>query len=224
MSCIYTLHCEHDCYYIGRTIDIVGRFNSHKAGFGAVWTKAHRPLAILELVPDGPFQELVVTLCYMKKYGLANVRGGPWCNLVLSQGDIDTIQKMLEMEGFARPNQGPVQQPNVPQPTAEDVNIEIPKPDEHEAVFTRSGYKWDNNENSRLLAELSQALPLETISRNHGRSEGAIRSRVSLFVRDLAEKGISPSEICRQLNLTERDVQQALHKRNVDLTSYLQSV
>jgi predicted GIY-YIG superfamily endonuclease len=44
---VYAIKCEDGSFYIGHTDDIPRRFNEHRQGIGANWTKHHRPLYIV---------------------------------------------------------------------------------------------------------------------------------------------------------------------------------
>jgi hypothetical protein len=201
MSCVYVLSCEHDKFYVGRTIDVLARFNAHKHGFGSMWCRAHPAKAIVELLSDLPFLELTTTLQYMSKFGIENVRGGPWCALTLSQGDMDTIQRFLHSEGFAR---------KIPTEEPEEERVEEP---------LRKGKPWTPEEDAKLLTELAQSVALDTISSSHGRSEGAIRARAALHAKRLQESGLSPEAIAAQLHMTLKDVHQCLYgRRGPDLS------
>lgn len=207
MSCVYALKCADGAFYVGRTIDIVSRFGAHKSGHAAEWTKAHPAEAILELVPDGPYVELVLTLQYMQRYGIEKVRGGPWCQLTLSQGGIDTITALMRSEGFARPES---------KDAKEDATLVA------RDSSSRVGQRWNDEEDARLITELRQSVPLETIAKSHGRTEGAIKTRVRHTVGEFVAKGFSLEQISVAINLTLRDVQQCVHGRlGPDMTSYL---
>ena len=44
--CAYAILCDDDSVYIGHTDDLASRWQQHKAGTAAEWTKKHRPLRI----------------------------------------------------------------------------------------------------------------------------------------------------------------------------------
>ena len=45
---IYTLALKDGYYYVGKTIDPDRRFNEHFSDKGAVWTKLHPPVSVIE--------------------------------------------------------------------------------------------------------------------------------------------------------------------------------
>ena len=92
MVTIYVLKLKGDKYYVGKTTNPTYRLNDHFSEGGSVWTQKYEPLSIHELRPDRPdTDEQIVTQEYMKKYGIDNVRGGPWCKISLKQSEKDMI-------------------------------------------------------------------------------------------------------------------------------------
>lgn len=206
MSCIYVIRCANAKYYVGRTIDVVSRYNQHRHGLGSKWTKAHQPLdGIIELLADSPFQELVTTLLYMSKYGIDNVRGGPWTELVLSETEIKTIKEMMRSEGFARK-----------EPLSETAMvIDMVEPD-----LERKGKLWKSHEENDLVIELNQAMPLSDMAKRHGRTEGSLKSRVVSIAKRLREGGSLNKDIGNTLNLVDDDVTKCLCAKLPDLVHF----
>ncbi len=44
---VYVLELKHEKYYVGISRDVKKRFNQHKIGEGADWTKLHEPIRIV---------------------------------------------------------------------------------------------------------------------------------------------------------------------------------
>jgi len=83
---IYVLRLEGGKYYIGKSNDIMNRYQQHLDGQGAAWTKLHSPVSLEKTVSTvSAFDEDKITLEYMAKYGIDNVRGGSYCQCVLSK-------------------------------------------------------------------------------------------------------------------------------------------
>ena len=81
MEYIYVLQCTKKKYYVGKSINVDKRYQEHLDGSTA-WTAKYTPLKILETVESlTNTSELNKTLEYMERYGIDNVRGGPWCQL-----------------------------------------------------------------------------------------------------------------------------------------------
>ena len=214
MSCIYVIRCANQKYYVGRTIDVVSRFNAHARGLGSKWCAAHLPLdGIIELHPDAPFQELVITLKIMQRYGIENVRGGPWVTLCLSPSELETIAEMFRSEGFARKVVLDLDGPKAP--FEKDKGPEKPIDEEmhEEPVVLRKGRKWDAGEDADLLQSLQSARNLADIAKKHQRTEGAIRSRLAHHVGLLFEESKTIAEIASLLHLSQENVQHALYRK-----------
>ena len=88
MVTIYVLKLQGNKYYVGKTTNPTYRLDDHFSEGGSAWTKKYKPISIHELQPDKPdTDEQIVTQKYMQKYGIDNVRGGPWCKINLSEAE-----------------------------------------------------------------------------------------------------------------------------------------
>ena len=97
MVYIYVLKLKNNKYYVGKSTNPSTRLEDHFSEFGSAWTKKYKPITIHEIRPDcDDGDEDKITLEYMKKYGIDNVRGGSFCQLNLPQNEIDVINKRLE--------------------------------------------------------------------------------------------------------------------------------
>ncbi len=83
---LYALELENNHWYVGMSFNPEKRFNKHSKGKGAVWTKLHRPIRIVETrITDFFDQDDVVqlendmTIEYAMRYGKDYVRGGGYC-------------------------------------------------------------------------------------------------------------------------------------------------
>jgi predicted GIY-YIG superfamily endonuclease len=96
MSTLYILQLEDDKWYIGKTDDIHKRFEQHKNGKGSEWTRLYKPIKMVETRKiTSIHDETNVTKDFMKKYGIDNVRGGAYCQTVLSESIEETIKHEL---------------------------------------------------------------------------------------------------------------------------------
>ena len=99
MVFIYSLKLQRGKYYIGKTDKPTFRLEDHFASSGSAWTKKYKPISIYQLIPDmSDHDEQRITQEYMNKYGIDNVRGGPWCKVVLSDEERLFIQNLLDGE------------------------------------------------------------------------------------------------------------------------------
>ena len=102
---VYALKCAHDTFYIGKTKDIVTRFENHKSAGqrASQWTRLHPAESIVELLHDehDDFRELCLSLKYFQLYGCERVRGGPFAGSALRASDsviIDMLSRELPFE------------------------------------------------------------------------------------------------------------------------------
>ena len=95
MCVVYVLSLENNKYYVGKTDNLERRFAEHLHGQGrsAHWTRKHKPIRVIETFEDSDgLQEDKITLSYMIRHGVDNVRGGPYVSVSLSE---DTMAHIL---------------------------------------------------------------------------------------------------------------------------------
>jgi predicted GIY-YIG superfamily endonuclease len=93
---VYVLKCTHGKYYVGLTEDPSYRIEEHFAGDGSGWTQLYKPVKVLSVIRRCELEdEKDVTLKYMKKYGMDNVRGGPFSTLDLPDSFNDMIKQLV---------------------------------------------------------------------------------------------------------------------------------
>lgn len=67
----------------------------HMSGAGAEWTKLHKPTGKFKVFwKEGDFDDHY-TIKYMSKHGIDKVRGGSFVSNILSQPEIECINKMV---------------------------------------------------------------------------------------------------------------------------------
>ena len=144
----------------------------------------------------------------MQKYGVDNVRGGPWVTMTLSATELETIDEIFRSEGFARKVVMNLNEPSSNESSANSMSVD--EPDE-----SRKGKKWDMTEDSDLMKELQTEKSIDEIAKKHKRSEGAIRSRIAQYVLMFYEKeNKSISEISSLMHLSEQNVVYSLHRKS----------
>ena len=96
MTFLYILELESDKYYIGTTKNVFNRVTQHINKKGSAWTKkyAFKELVFVTKVTNN-FDEDNYTKEYMGKYGVENVRGGSYCQLVLSENQKEMLLKEI---------------------------------------------------------------------------------------------------------------------------------
>jgi predicted GIY-YIG superfamily endonuclease len=99
VATLYVLECANGRYYVGKTTKTPEhRFAEHLMGLGSEWTKRNNPLRLDHTRPDTFFGEDSLTLEYMTKYGVDQVRGGKWMHVELSSAQREEIELSLRHE------------------------------------------------------------------------------------------------------------------------------
>lgn len=94
---IYVLELENHKYYIGKTTNPDMRIGDHMVSIGSHWTTMYPPVKIVEIIPNcDNLDEDKYTLKYMSIYGINNVRGGTFCEIILTTDYFNTIITMLK--------------------------------------------------------------------------------------------------------------------------------
>ena len=95
MLFIYVIQLQNDKYYIGKTVNPHFRIEAHFTNNGTEWTKLHKPIKILELIPNcDDYDEDKYTYKYMDKYGIDNVRGGSYTSPILDKETRNQLKKI----------------------------------------------------------------------------------------------------------------------------------
>jgi len=96
MEQIYILKLRAGKYYIGKTRNIEKRYEVHLNGEGSAWTKKYSPLSLVKTIKStSQFDEDKYVKEYMAKYGIENVRGGTYSNVVLDANCIAVLEKEI---------------------------------------------------------------------------------------------------------------------------------
>jgi predicted GIY-YIG superfamily endonuclease len=94
MEYIYILKLQKGKWYVGKTSDIMTRYQQHIDGRGSAWTSKYPPVSLVESKPIvSPHDENNSTKDYMKKYGVENVRGGSYTQITLDDSVISLLNK-----------------------------------------------------------------------------------------------------------------------------------
>lgn len=97
---VYVLRLQNEKYYVGITTNLQRRLDEHqqRSHNSSAWIKQHGPVVrVVETFENcDNFDEDKYTKLYMSRYGIENVRGGSYCQLVLSQQQLDLLKTELQ--------------------------------------------------------------------------------------------------------------------------------
>lgn len=97
MVYIYVIKLEQNKYYIGKTDNPNFRLQNHFDSKGSKWTTIYKPLKIIELKQNCDiYDEDKITIQYMNKYGINNVRGGSFVSVKLKNTTMNILKKMID--------------------------------------------------------------------------------------------------------------------------------
>ena len=93
---IYILRLQGGKFYVGKSGNVMLRYQQHLNGIGSAWTKKYKPISLVRTIEKAsPFDEDKYTKEYMAKYGIENVRGGSYTAVDLSEEQEDTLRNEL---------------------------------------------------------------------------------------------------------------------------------
>ena len=93
---VYILKLQNDKWYIGKSDNPEKRFLQHKNGSGSAWTSRYKAVELFKVIENvSPFDEDKFTKEYMSLYGIDNVRGGSYTQIILPNEQIKSIQREL---------------------------------------------------------------------------------------------------------------------------------
>ena len=94
---IYVLELKHNKYYVGKTDHTLQRFNQHMRKNGAKWTKKYPVIDLYDFHPRmKSSDENRITREMMRKFGVANVRGGSWTKVNMTKDEIRRLESKLK--------------------------------------------------------------------------------------------------------------------------------
>lgn len=96
MTSVYVLKLENEKYYVGKTEKKVqDRFLEHMND-GVAWTRLYKPIGIISYFTSlNRWDEDNTVKDCMMKYGIDNVRGGSYSQIVLTQDQIDALNREI---------------------------------------------------------------------------------------------------------------------------------
>jgi hypothetical protein len=219
---IYVLKLENDKWYVGKTNDIMQRFQQHVEGDASAWTTLYKPIRIEEIKSGevDNFDEDKITKKLMAKYGIDNVRGGSYVTIELTNEQKKFLNNELNMSSdrcilckeighFIK---------DCPKNNANILSPIVPlKPN-------NCGTKWTPLEEQQLLNEIEQAKSINDIANLHQRTNGAISSRLRLIAYNFYQTGLSIDEIIQKTKLDRLDVLDAIKGRTITQNKEIQKI
>ena len=96
---IYVLKLKQRKYYVGKTDHTLQRFNQHMRKNGAKWTKKYPVVDLYDFHPRmKASDENRITREMMRKFGVANVRGGSWTKVNMTKSEIARLEAKLNQK------------------------------------------------------------------------------------------------------------------------------
>ena len=93
---IYILRLEGGHYYVGKSDNVMKRYEEHLNGSGAAWTTRHPPVSLVKTIENAsPFDEDKTVKEYMATYGIDKVRGGSYVTEVLTEAQRSVLQQEI---------------------------------------------------------------------------------------------------------------------------------
>lgn len=93
---IYILKLEGGRFYVGKSDNVMKRYQEHLNGSGSSWTKKYQPISLEKTIENAsPFDEDRYVKEYMSKYGMEKVRGGAYMSIDLTEEQEDTLRNEL---------------------------------------------------------------------------------------------------------------------------------
>lgn len=186
---IYVLKLENRKYYVGKTNDLLRRFNEHQNGNGAEWTKKYKVVHVERVIENaGPFDEDKYTKETMAKYGIENVRGGSYVMVTLPIEYIAALENELKNANncCVRCGMDSHYVKNCPLKS-------LPKTEKIPDKENRMK-KWTIEEKKSLATEFDSGMSISQLATLHSRTTGAIEyqlasiGKIDAKVRDTGNK------------------------------------
>ena len=93
---IYILRLVGGRYYIGKSDNVMSRYQQHLNGNGSAWTRKYKPIGVEKIIPNAsPFDEDRYTKEYMDKYSIDKVRGGSYVQITLDDFQTETLRSEI---------------------------------------------------------------------------------------------------------------------------------
>jgi hypothetical protein len=95
LTIIYHLLLDDGKHYVGRCGNIIKRYAQHCSGNGSAWTRKYKPIKMCGVRVRGKEYEHILTILLMAKFGIENVRGCAFTQIILPQMEVDAVNKII---------------------------------------------------------------------------------------------------------------------------------
>ena len=82
---------------------------------------------------------------------------------------------------------------------------------------SRLGQPWLLEEHNQLIEELQNQKSIREIAEKHNRTEGGIKARIKLIIKQFHEKGKTAQEISDIFSLSLKEVEELIYKQNKEI-------
>lgn len=154
---IYIIECSNQKYLVGSIKKDNKEFILESCiSYAPRWTSVYPPLRVLEtLIGTNEMDEDRYTKIYMKNYGISNVRGGKYRELVLSKKDLEIIQK--DLDGISQDKEFSLcyaTSPTESYETDSEDSSSVDSEDKKLACFDKNKDKANNKNNSKEVTKM----------------------------------------------------------------------
>ena len=81
-------------YYVGYSNNFIQRIEQHFNKCGSKWTTMYPVIKVIKIQEGTKKDELNFTREMMAQHGIDNVRGGPWCSIILNENPFNKYSKL----------------------------------------------------------------------------------------------------------------------------------
>jgi len=93
---IYILRLTGGRYYVGKSDNVLKRYEEHLNGAGSAWTTRYPPVSLVKTISSAsPFEEDKTVKEYMAIYGIDMVRGGSYVTEELTAAQRSAVQQEI---------------------------------------------------------------------------------------------------------------------------------
>lgn len=93
---IYILRLQGGRFYVGKSNDVMKRYQEHIDGKGSSWTRKYKPVGVEKIIEKASaFDEDRYVKEYMSKHGFNKVRGGIYVQEELDEVQEDTLKREI---------------------------------------------------------------------------------------------------------------------------------